>query len=447
MQPVQDFHIGRKEVILSYVSQFFQYGISLLILPIILRNLDAEDLGTWYIFLSISSLISLLDFGFSPSIQRNVAYVASGASELREDGYADIGSKNINEQLLISLLKTSCYIYIRISVCIIVLSLSIGPVYLYFSLKDNFNIYILCSWLLFSISLSIYFYQSYILAFVKGLGLLSQYNLNIIISKSVYILLLALLISKGLGLFSLVIAYFANTILMISLAKRDLKKVFPSWSLFYKIKKYDNLYKILWKNAKNSGIVSLGVFLLSQAGVFLSGLFLPINEVAQLGLLLQIFGIIVVISRVHLTNYIPKFSSLWAQGKYKEIKSNFFKCQLIGYTIFILGVIVIIFEGNIILLKIIHSQIILPSSNIIILYAIFYFMEITHGNCCSLIATSNQIPFTKSAIVSGVISVISTITLCLAHFGMYAFPLGLISGSIPYNSWKWPTYLFKLLKR
>lgn len=37
-------------------------------------------------FLAIASLIALLDFGFLPTIQRNVSYVFSGVEELLEQG-------------------------------------------------------------------------------------------------------------------------------------------------------------------------------------------------------------------------------------------------------------------------------------------------------------------------------------------------------------------------
>lgn len=446
MQDNKSFDVGKTTLIISYFSQFFQYGISLLILPVVLRFLDSKDLGLWYIFLSIGSLVSLLDFGFGPSIQRNVAYVASGAKELLPDGVETKRGEGIDEYLFLSLLKTSRNIYKKISLGIIIAASTIGSVYLFYSLGDQFSIKILFIWFLYSISLALYFYYSYILSFVKGLGLIASYNKNIIISKSAYIAVLALMILGGAGLLSLVVSYIVNCFIMIILGVRDIQKVIPNFTELHKEKKYDNLFSVLWKNAKNSGIVSIGVFLLSQSGIFLSGLFLNIEEVAQLGLLLQLYGILVVLSRVYLTTCMPYVSSLWIKNEIGEIKKTFFKCQLACYLIYFLGVTVILFAGNSILVNIIHSNVLLPSSTIILLYGAFYFMEITHGNCCSLIATSNKIPFTRASIASGMISIIMTIVFFYFDLGMISLPLALICGSLPYNSWRWPLYTYKLLK-
>lgn len=446
MQNSQTFDISKKTFIISYLSQFFQYGISLLVLPFILSFFEAKDLGLWYVFLSISSLVSLLDFGFSSSIQRNVAYVASGAKNLLNEGVQKSNEESINIDLFVSLLKTSSFIYKKISLGVIMLSLTIGTIYLKYILKEEFSFYILSIWIMYSFAISINFYYSYILSFLKGLGLVAEYNKNIIISKSVYITFLAVMILSGLGLLSLVIAYFANSIIMVILGINDIKKKIPNFLELYKNKNYNNLFPILWKNAKNSGIVSIGVFLLSQSGIFISGLFLTIEEVAQLGLLLQLFGILVVLSRVYLTTCIPRISFLWIKDYKDNITNIFLRCQIIGYIIYITGVSVILFLGNFILQNILHSKVLLPPTNIILLYALFYLMELTHGNCCSLISTSNKIPFTRASIIAGVISIILTILLCKLEYGMISFPIALILGSLPYNSWKWPLYTYNLLK-
>lgn len=438
--------VNKKTIASSYISQFFQYGIAILVLPVILNNLNAEELGVWYIFLSITSLVKLLDFGFAPSIQRNIAYVAAGAQELKKDGYNEEKGSFINDGLMTSLIQTSKYVYRRISYCILFLSLTAGSFYLYYSLDVYFSCRILAIWIFYSFSLAFDFYYTYILSVLKGMGLINEYNLNIIISKIVYLVVLYSMVIMDYGLASLVAATFANLTVMIFLGLYDLIKKVDGFSEWFNAKKYDNLFDILWKNARNSGVVSIGVFLLSQAGVLISGFYLKITEVAQLGLILQLYGILVVLSRVYLTTYTPKLSSLWVGKNIKAIKEIFVRCQIIGYLTFFSGVAVIYFLGDIILQDIIHSKVLLPSGTVIILYAIFNFMEITHGNCCSLISTSNNIPFVKASVASGIISICCTLIFIKLDFGMVSFPLGLVCGSLPYNVWKWPLMTYRMLK-
>lgn len=47
--------------------QFFNIGAGILLLPVILKLLPADILGVWYIFLTISSLVQMIDFGFQPT--------------------------------------------------------------------------------------------------------------------------------------------------------------------------------------------------------------------------------------------------------------------------------------------------------------------------------------------------------------------------------------------
>lgn len=438
--------INKKTLIISYITQFFQYGIAIIVLPVILHLLDAKDLGIWYIFLSFSHLIGLLDFGFSPSIQRSAAYVASGAKELKQDGFEITQNTQIHLPLLASLLDTSRSIYKKISLAILILGLTFGTVYLYFTLKDDFNMKYICFWGLYLVSVASNFYVNYLLSFLRGLGYINDYNINVIISKSVYIGTLYMFIINGTGLLSLILATFFNTIVMIVLAYRVLNKKIPSFTKLTDCYDCENLFPVLWKNAKNSGLVSVGVFLLSQSGVFLSGLFLGLEDVASLGLCIQLFTTLVVCSRVYLTTYTPLISALWTKNDKKQIRHIFIKCQIIGYLIFVTGFITIAFGGDWILLNIIHSNVCLPNLITLSLYGLFYLMEITHGNCCSLISTSNNIPFTKASLIAGAISVICTVLYAELGLGIISFPLALVSGSLPYNSWKWPLFVFNKLK-
>ena len=72
-----EIHITKKDVLWGYIAQFFNIGAGILLLPVILKLLPADILGVWYIFLTISSLVQMIDFGFQPTFTRNVAYVFS----------------------------------------------------------------------------------------------------------------------------------------------------------------------------------------------------------------------------------------------------------------------------------------------------------------------------------------------------------------------------------
>ena len=75
---------GFKDVVWSYVGTFLRFGSSLLVLPFILKTIPSEQLGIWYIFQTLNSLVALLDFGFSGTVVRNVAYSWAGVADLSQ---------------------------------------------------------------------------------------------------------------------------------------------------------------------------------------------------------------------------------------------------------------------------------------------------------------------------------------------------------------------------
>src|SRR3989304_5460620 len=49
-----------------------------LVLPLVLRHLPAEETAVWFLFLSLIALQGLADFGFAPTFVRAVAYARAG---------------------------------------------------------------------------------------------------------------------------------------------------------------------------------------------------------------------------------------------------------------------------------------------------------------------------------------------------------------------------------
>lgn len=78
--------ISKADIIWNYIAQFFSLTSGLITLPLILKMLTVEEIALNYIFLTISSLVLLFDFGFSPQFSRNVSYVYGGAQSLKR-GY------------------------------------------------------------------------------------------------------------------------------------------------------------------------------------------------------------------------------------------------------------------------------------------------------------------------------------------------------------------------
>jgi O-antigen/teichoic acid export membrane protein len=434
---------------MSYVTQLFQYGTGLFVLPVILRYLSSSELAIWYIFLSISSFVALFDLGFSQNISRNISYVFNGSQTLLKEGYVVSDDTDINYNLLFSLINTSRKIYRKISIIALLLLSTIGSLYLYFVLKKNSSEidYVYIAWIVFIISTVFNFYYTYLPLLVRGSGMITEYNYIIIASRIIYIIALFILIFFNCGLLSLAIANFVSALV---------NRLMGNYYFFgikmrghkYKNEKYNdsiNLFPVLWHNSKKIATVSFCVFVFTQMSVLFSGWFLSANDVAQLGLVLQIFTILQTLARVNFNTYYPQFSALWIEQGIADIKKRFTSSMIIGYVIFFVGLLFICFAGNS-TLELIKSKTLLPSMTILLLYGLFYLMEITHGNCAMLIATRNEIPFMKSSIYSSIAAIILIFLFIELNLGIMSFPLALVITSLSYNGWKWPYEVYKLLQ-
>ena len=113
---MDNFQVGKHALLWGYVSQLFQYGSAIFILPFILNRLPAEDMAVWYIFISIHTIVGLVDFGFSPSLSKQVSFVFSGVGQLYKDGVKVTSVNNsISYSLLNDLYKTCILLYRNIA--------------------------------------------------------------------------------------------------------------------------------------------------------------------------------------------------------------------------------------------------------------------------------------------------------------------------------------------
>ena len=135
--------VSRKDILWNYIGNILNIGVNILILPVILRILSSKELGLWYVFSSISSLTHLLEFGFNPTIMRNITYAWSGAKSIMKEGTNNsIYDDNPNYSLLRSLTISSKRIYFIISIIAYILILTIGTVYIMSLLPNKETKYI-----------------------------------------------------------------------------------------------------------------------------------------------------------------------------------------------------------------------------------------------------------------------------------------------------------------
>ncbi len=444
---------GSREVSLSVISQILNVGAGLLIIPVVLMVLTAEESALWLIFLTVTTLVGQFDFGFSPTITRNVAYVFSGAKTLKKTGISNLnpGSCSVDYNLFKSVLHGCKNIYAVIAVLTFFL-LSIAGTFYIIEVLSNSTLELsegLVPWSIYVVSISFNMFYLYYTAVLRGKGGIAKSYLANIYGRVVLIILSYLSLFLGMGLIGLSVAYFFSVVVT---------RFFSHYYLFTKslkeklsvsldnIKDMSEVYSALWHNAYRLGLVSFGGFLVNKSTLFMVGLYLPLTETGSYALTLQVFWVLMYVSQTYFQVNIPKISSLQFHGDIKSVREKYFQGLLSSVVLMVLGSVFLIIIGPIIL-EFIGSETTFLDRGVMLLIAIILLLEVSHSVAATLITTSNNIPFVVSSLISGAVILLGGFVV-LDYLSMGVIAIILVQGSVQliYNNWKWPLEAYKLVK-
>ena len=445
--------ITKTDVLWNYIAQFFSLASGLITLPLILKMLTIEEIALNYIFLTVSSLVLLFDFGFSPQFSRNVSYVYGGAQALKKEGIEDIssGRVEINYRLIATLVKVGQYVYLRLALLVLLVMLTIGSLYIY-KVTDGFQsvAHSLPIWILFSVSTAFAIYYEYYNFLLTGKGAIKETKIALLISRIIYIMLTFLFLYIGWGLLGVVLANFIAPFVNRILCYRFLfTEEFSSLLKPHNISKEEisTTFDVIWYNAKKLSLVFVGAYAITKFSMFLAGLYLSKSEIASYGLMMQlVVNMLSGVASTFFATFQPRFAALRVEGDQQGFVRLFSFSMIIFYTIFVLGAIILLFFGNTIL-EHIQSNAFLPNKLILFLYIIVVLLESNNSHFATAIISNNNIPFVKPALLSGIgIAIGSFITLKYTSWGILG--LVLVQGfcQSAYNNWRWPLVILREFK-
>lgn len=440
--------LSKYDVLWSYIAQFFNIGSGLITLPLVLRMLSTEEIAMNYLMLTIGTMVALIDFGFAPQFGRNVSYVFSGAQSLTREGIKQENVTSVvNYHLLKCLIDVAKTVYKYMSLIVLFVMLTFGTLYIY-AVTNGFNNVSnsLLIWIIYSVSTYFNIYFCYYISLLTGRGLIKESKIATLTSKISYIFISYVLILLGMGLLGLCISnllspFLSRAICYYYFYDDEMKK---KLSLHHSSKKEKKeLFSIISYNAKKLGINFVGSYAILKFSMFIVGLYLVTSDIASYGLMLQLVGIITVVSSTFFNSTLPSLVSYRVSNQLDELVSSFSMAMLVFYFIFFSLSIGLILWGPW-LLAVIGSNATLPSLDILLWYLIVTFLENNHGNFATFITIENKVPFVKAALLSG-------FAICLGDILILQFTdLGLIGvvfvqGAVQllYNNWYWPTYVLK----
>ncbi len=444
-----EIKVKKSDIIWSYLGSFFQYCTSLIILPIVLSNISQSELGLWYSFASVGTLVMYLDFGFSTTLVRNITYAWSGAATVRKEGFdtSDVKEK-ANVDFIYQILTTCKIVCLVVALIALVIMYTGGVGYINYITRgfENANV-ALYAWLIYAFGVFLNIYYNYWGNALKGIGLISQYQKILIVSRISQIILSYVGIKYGYGLIALSIAYVVSGFIIRLLSKVFLKKELSRVSkennyvarrktVKEKTTKAWELFKAVWFNAKRSGIISLCSYAINQSLTLICSAYLGVEETAAYGLCLQLVTAIMSVAGILFSTYSPKMINSMALNKSNEYRETFSMCMFVFWIISIGGIVGFAIVCNP-LLNLIHSNTIVPIP--MFLFMGFYMLlEHNHGEYTAYFTMRNNICYLKSYVISSVAIVVLSWLFAIMGCNIYILMLVHCVVQLIYNNWKWP---------
>ena len=434
--------VSKKDILSGYIAKIFQYGTGIIVLPVILSHLSAEEIGMNYILMTVGALALIADFGFSGQIGRNVTYVLSGANKIYRKELGTVEkTKDVNYKLLKLIIDASKYLYRRISIGVLLLLITLGTLYMY-KVTEGFNNVenSVLIWVLYSIGTYFNIYFLYYNSLLIGAGKIKEQRYSTIYSRIVYIIICFVLIFSGHGLISVVIANLISPFVAR----------YYSYKKFYSGELKDNLpvemsgrneirqaISDIWYTAKKSGTNTIGHYVGTNASTFIAGLFLPLAVTAQWGILVQLISIIEGVAMNIGVSLYPEYCKLRLRGNNEELirKSSFGITSMI--IIMLIGGLTIAFLGPKIL-TIIRSNAILPPLFFMLAYIVKQIIVCNAQLFAMLMTSRNVIPSPMAVLITSASQIVLiTILLKFTNLGIWSLLLGPFIPGMSYTYWAW----------
>lgn len=299
----------------TWISLIIKIASNFILLPLISINYGSPEVVLWLLFLTIASIINMIDFGFSVTIIRKISQLSTENANRSKDKVW----KNENKLKLWMVIESAKKIYMQMAGLAIILSTVLGTFFVIDPIKQTANpIEGWLSWLMMVMGSSIFVYGGQYTAYLQAINKIHDYRRNEIkvVVMSLIMTLMAIYFNASI-IYLIVISQMSNLIIVILNRSMSNKNG-------YKIEKRNeeskliNTKKEIWNDSWRAG----AGMLFSQ--IFLQGaciIYANLGDVADVESFLisqKIIQGLVLFSSVPFYTSLPKVNNLY----YNQNKKN-----------------------------------------------------------------------------------------------------------------------------
>lgn len=403
---------------------------------IVVKLLTPEELGVWYIFMALQTLLFILNNALTPNISRqySIAFTEHGDA--------------FNPRLFHSKILS---IYNRIIFLAVCIGIIFTVTYLNFVVHifSNGNLTVLFSWMIIFISILMEIYFTSYECALNGVGEFKKVNKVNFISRLFLTISVCGLLFFHVGNYGLLffcgMYFFCNIIkrmMVVSLFNSTFKdnNVTDSQTT---LSFYEQIKFQLRKLSFLSFLSSIGGVLIVRSGMFILPFYVSMEQVASYGLTYQLyelgFNVIFTLAIIATPTWIAAY-----RNNADRLRKSY---VLIKYTSLILMMIcglIISFLGNYFVDMAKIETRLQPTILCVYLMLIFVF-QLNHSISGQLLTIQNKIPFAYASFISGIITLLLSILL-IKHYAISGAIYAILISQLVYNNWKWPYEAYKFLR-
>jgi O-antigen/teichoic acid export membrane protein len=424
-------------VLWHWIFNILRLSSSLLLLPLLLHTLSEHDFGMYIVFLCLTAIIPVLDFGLAPNIERNVAYAMAGVQDLQPLGLSDVpGTGKPNVPLLWNLFRAVRSLYRRLALAGFLILGVVGTwaVSVHVAETD----WPIGTWIAWCITLgagTLELYLGWWANFLTGMNQPLAAARIAAAGYFVYLFLAAILLKAGFGLISVPVASLVSSILQRTFNRRAslrLLRAMPDQAAGS-----DNLdlLRTLWPNIWRMGCLLLANYVAVNLIIFLRKFDLAAN--AQYGLSLRLVAAAQTIAAVWVYVKWPKVAQLNSLGDTIAIRAILQPRFWLQTITFLTLSFCLVAVGPRLLRSFFPDKQLLPGLWLgLMVVNSFFQMSFTFWT--TLLWMQNRIPSFIPTIVTQIATLaLLAILVSRSHLGAAAFVVApLICGAV-FNYWFW----------
>jgi hypothetical protein len=430
----------------SWLFNGFRLASGLLLLPLVLNLFTKPELGMYYVLLSLTALVPLVDFGFGPTLGRFITYAMGGAEKIQAQGIAAPGSSTSpNYRLLWELMVTMRTLYRYLTLALLVVLGAWGTYLVELRIQEMPSpLLVRLAWAATLLTALFDIYANWWVVYLRSMNEVLAAVRIALVGVVIRVLIASALLLAGAGLLSLPLGTLVGSFVQRHYARRRCLELLPQAAVMEKVD-VRGMLATVWPNTWRLGVQFLSSYLTVNANTALCLHVLGLAANAQYGLSVQLVGFISGMAAVWTSVKWPLIGQCLARHDRLSVQQILRPRLWLQYLTFIFGCAVLLLCGPMMLSLLGGGKQILPAGwmTLMMLNTLLEMQFIIWG---TLMFTENRMTYLWPTVATNVISLL--LSLLLVHYsslGLGALVLGpLLAGAI-FNYWFWPLYMARSL--